>query len=95
MGLFTAGHVRKSIKIIVGIPPLSSIIMQSNITWYWNITALTEAEYKSEPDPTKDISYLALMAELWEFCENIGRKLGYNDIMLHFDFIILCLFRSL
>ena len=40
-----------------------------------NITAVTEAEYKSEFEPTKYTPYLALTGELWDmFCKDIKRN---------------------
>ena len=53
----------------------------SIITWY--INAVTEAEYKSEFEYTKDIPYLALTPKLLGvFCEDIGENWpNYNDII--------------
>ena len=45
------------------------------------ITAVTEAKYKSEFEPTKYVTYLTLTGELWDvFCENFGENwLHYNS----------------
>ena len=48
--------------------------MQSNITWYY-ITVVTEVEYKSEFEPTKDTPYLTLMGKLWVYFVRIWEKI--------------------
>ena len=49
------------------------------------ITAVTEAEYKSEFELTKCIPYLALTGELWGvFCKDFEENwLYYNGITLY------------
>ena len=54
------------------------IITWSNITWYCihhcTVTA-TEYMYKSEFEPAKDTTKLAVTGELWGvFCENLGQN---------------------
>ena len=49
------------------------------------ISAVTEAEYKLEFEPTKHTPYLALMGELWGvFCEDFQENLPlYNGAALY------------
>ena len=49
------------------------------------ITAVTDAEYKSQCDPTKDTPYLALTGELWGvFCEDFKENWpGCNSTALY------------
>ena len=59
----------------------SAVITQSNGTWYCIQTAVTEGEYKSEFESTKDTPFFALTGELWGvfseyFGENLSRYKG-------------------
>ena len=51
------------------------------------ISAVTEAEYESQFEPTKYIPYLALTGELWNvFCEDLGKNwLRYNGTALYWN----------
>ena len=48
-------------------------------------TAVTNAEYKSECEPTKDTTYLALMVEVWGvFCRDFQENwLRFNGTALY------------
>ena len=60
--------------------PLLRVPVQHGIAY---ITAVTEAEYESEFEPTKDNSYLT--CKLWDvFCEDLGEILPhYNGTSLY------------
>ena len=48
------------------------------------LTAVTEAKYKLESEPTKYTPYLTLMGELWDvFCEDLGENLCHNCTALN------------